>query len=105
MMKISGKKVGMVDDYGVLTYWDATLASFKDISCTQEEVIPTRPAKIPPYKRPGEPPKLPQQVSRPKIPEVNPVNCLPDETYNDQLRKCEKNIIEVPSEPEIPWHE
>ena len=102
--KNKSKTIGMDDENGVLTYCDATLPSFNPIIFTPEEVIPTRPAKIPPYKKPGEPPKPPQQVSLPKIPEVNTVNCLPDETYNVQLRKCEKNIIEVPSEPDIPWH-
>lgn len=103
--KNKSKTIGMDDENGVLTYCDATLPSFNPIIFTPEEVIPTRPAKIPPYKKPGEPPKPPQQVSLPKIPEVNTVNCLPDETYNVQLRKCEKNIIEVPSEPDIPWHQ
>lgn len=103
--KNKSKTIGMDDENGVLTYCDATLPSFNPIIFTPEEVIPTRPAKIPPYKKPGEPPKPPQEVSLPKIPEVNTVNCLPDETYNVQLRKCEKTIIEVPSEPEIPWHQ
>lgn len=103
--KNKSKTIGMDDENGVLTYCDATLPSFNPIIFTPEEVIPTRPAKIPPYKKPGEPPKPPQEVSLPKIPEVNTVNCLPDETYNVQLRKCEKNIIEVPSEPDIPWHQ
>ena len=97
--------LGDDDPKGVKVYCDAGVPSFNPIEFTPEEVIPTRPAKLPPYKKPEEPPKPPQQVSLPKIPEVNTVNCLPDETYNVQLRKCEKNIIEVPSEPEIPWHE
>ena len=101
--KNKSKTIGMDDENGVLTYCDATLPSFNPIIFTPEEVIPTRPAKLPPYKKPEEP-KPPQQVDLPKIPEVNTVNCLPDETYNVQLRKCEKNIIEVPSEPDIPWH-
>ena len=102
--KNKSKTIGMDDENGVLTYCDAGVPSFNPIEFTPEEVIPTRPAKIPPYKKPEEP-KPPQQVDLPKIPEVNTVNCLPDETYNEQLRRCEKNIIEVPSEPEIPWHE
>ena len=103
--KNNSKTIGMDDENGVLTYCDAGVPSFNPIIFTPEEVIPTSPAKIPPYKKPGESPKPPQRVSLPKTPELNTVNCLPDETYNDQLRKCEKNIIEVPSEPEIPWHE
>ena len=103
--KSKSKTIQSDDPNGVLTYCDAGVPSFNPIEFTPEEVIPTRPAKIPPYKKPGEPPKPPQEVSLPKIPEVNTVNCLPDETYNVQLRKCEKNIIEVPSEPDIPWHQ
>jgi len=103
--KSKSKTIQSDDPNGVLTYCDAGVPSFNPIEFTPEEVIPTRPAKLPPYKKPGEPPKPPQQVDIPKIPEVNTVNCLPDETYNEQLRRCEKNIIEVPSEPDIPWHE
>ena len=102
--KNKSKTIGMDDENGVLTYCDATLPSFNPIIFTPEEVIPTRPARLPPYKKPEEP-KPPQQVDLPKIPEVNTAKCLPDETYNVQLRKCEKNIIEVPSEPDIPWHQ
>jgi len=100
--KSKSKTIQSDDPNGVLTYCDAGVPSFNPIEFTPEEVIPTRPARLPPYKKP-EKPNPSQQVDLPKIPEVNTVNCLPDETYNEQLRRCEKNIIEVPSEPDIPW--
>lgn len=88
------------DEEGTLTYCDAGTPSFTPIDYDRNKLDIKQGAPVPPVVPPSKPPeqKTPETPGIPQRP-----SCKEGEKYNEAKRVCEKVIIEVPAEPEVPW--
>ena len=90
------------DREGTVTYCDAGTPSFTPIDYDKNNLDITQksppPPIIPPSKTPEQ--ETPAQPAIPKRP-----SCKEGEKYNEAKRVCERIVVEVPEEKQIPWTE